>query len=132
MAEATTPLHSAPSGKRDRGRGTPTGQTAQRPMKRVSLREKEPPSRPCSITVASRTENSLEKPASAHVRMGSRLRSRISLAGGRRLLQSHNKTHNVRPIVLYMTYGNSGCGLETHTARGTDHTPRSHKSRLEL
>ena len=29
----------------------------------------------------------LEKPASAHVRMGSRLRSRISLAGGRRLLQ---------------------------------------------
>ena len=53
MAEATTPLHSAPSGKRDRGRGTPTGQTAQRPMKRVSLREKEPPSRPCSIAVAS-------------------------------------------------------------------------------
>ena len=49
MAEATTPLHSAPSGKRDRGRGTPTGQTAQRPIKRVSLREKEPPSRPCSI-----------------------------------------------------------------------------------
>ena len=37
----------------------------------------------------------LEKPASAHVRMGSRLRSRISLARGRRLLQSHNKTHNV-------------------------------------
>ena len=65
MAEATTPLHSAPSGKRDRGRGTPTGQTAQRPMKRVSLREKEPPSRPCSIAV---TENSLENLASAHER----------------------------------------------------------------
>ena len=59
------------------------------------------------------------------------------LARGRRLLQSHNKTHNVLPIVLNMTYGNSGCGFETHTARGAavlyeslDHTPRSHKSRI--
>ena len=60
-----------------------------------------------------------EKPASAHVR---RLRSRISLARGRRLLQSHNKTHKVHPIVLYMTYGNSGCGRETHTARGEQRT----------
>ena len=23
---------------------------------------------------------------------------------------------SIRPILLYMTYGNSGCGLETHTA----------------
>ena len=62
-----------------------------------------------------------------------RLRSRISLARGRRLLQSHNKTHNVRPIVLYMTYWNSGCGQEACTRlrlvvyESLDHTPRSHK-----
>ena len=30
----------------------------------------------------------------------------------------HNKTHNVRLLVLHVIYGNSGCGLETHTARG--------------
>ena len=61
-------------------------QPAQQPMKRVSLRDKEPPSRLCSISVASRTENSLEKPARAHMRLGSILRCHISLAGGRRLL----------------------------------------------
>ena len=75
MAQATTPLHSAisstlcaPCGRRDHGRGTLTGQTAQRPMKQVSLGEKEPPSRPCSIPVASITENLLEKLASVHVK----------------------------------------------------------------
>ena len=56
--------------------------------------------------------NSLENLASAEVRMGSMLCRRI----WRRL--SRNKTHIVRPIVLYMTYGNTGCGLETHTALG--------------
>ena len=41
------------------------------------------------------------------------LHRQLSLAGG---VQSHNKTHNVHPVVLYMIYGNSGCGIETHTA----------------
>jgi len=35
-----------------------------------------------------------------------------------------------------VTYENSGCGLETHTAlvlyKFLDHTPHSHKSRIEL
>ena len=51
-----------------------------------------------------------------HMCIGSMLHCQISLTGGRRLLQSHNNTHNIRPIALYMTYGNSSCGLETHTA----------------
>ena len=39
----------------------------------------------------------------------------------------------------YVTYGNSGCGPKTHTALsctsccvGLNHTPRSHKSHIEL
>ena len=90
-----------------------TGQTAQRPIKRVSLREKEPPSRPCSIAVASRTENLPKKLASEHVRMGVVTLSLLEVDDS--YIQSNSKTHNVRPLVLYMTYGNLGCGIETHT-----------------
>ena len=42
----------------------------------------------------------------------------ISLAGGRRLLRSHNKTHNVRSYRSIHDLRELGCGLETHTALG--------------
>ena len=52
--------------------------------------------------------------------MGSMLCRRISLAGGRRLLQSHNKTHNVRPIVLYPFRSQNVVNL--HTSRNVKKT----------
>ena len=104
----------APCGKQDRGHGTPT---AQQPMKQVSMREKEPPSQLRSIAVASKTENSLEKPVSAHVRMRSMPCRHISLGEVDNCYKVTIK-HIMRVLSFYMTYGNS--------------LARSPKSRIEL
>ena len=91
-------------------------------MKRISLKEKELPSRPCSIAVAS---NSLEKLASAHVRMGSRLRSHFSHWRSTTAIYKYKVTikriMGVLSFYTWLIYGNSGV-VVSYTTRLWTHT----------